>query len=82
MKKELNMNTKELNKTYTTFRQIHGFGGAVESYKTEEIFCIKTKQNQNVKILKLSKGVGLCLELNDDLMALQCNEDFLHGELG
>ena len=75
------MNTKELNKTYTTFRQIHGFGGTVESYQTEEIFCTKTKQDQNVKILKLSKGVGLCLELNGDLMALQCNEDFLHGEM-
>ena len=75
------MNTKELNKTYTTFRQIHGFGGTVESYRTEEIFCTKTKQNQNVKILKLSNGVGLCLELNDDLMALQCNEDFLHGQM-
>ena len=75
------MNTKGLNKTYTTFRQIHGFGGAVESYQTEEIFSTKTKQNQNVKILKLSNGVGLCLELNDDLMALQCNEDFLHGEM-
>lgn len=75
------MNTKELNKTYTTFRQIHGFGGAVESYQTEEIFSTKTKQNQNVKILKLSNGVGLCLELNDDLMALQCNEDFLHSQM-
>lgn len=75
------MNTKGLNKTYTTFRQIHGFDGTVESYQTEEILCKKTKQNQNIKVLKLSKGVGLCLELNDDLMALQCNEDFLHGEM-
>ena len=75
------MNTKELNKIYTTFRQIHGFGGTVESYRTEEIFCTKTKSNQNVKILKLSNRVGLCLELNDDLMALQCNEDFLHSEM-
>ena len=75
------MNTKGRNKTYTTFRQIHGFGGAVESYQTEEIFCTKTKQNQNVKILKLSNGVGLCLELNDDLMALECNEDFLHRQM-
>jgi spermidine synthase len=75
------MNTKELNKIYTTFRRIHGFGGTVESYQTEEIFCTKTKQNQNIKILKLSNGVGLCLELNDDLMALQCNEDFLHSQM-
>ena len=75
------MNTKELNKTYTTFRQIHGIGGIVQSYLTEEIFRAKTKQNQNVKILKLSNGVGLCLELNGDLMALQCNEDFLHSQM-
>jgi spermidine synthase len=75
------MNTKEPNKAYTTFRQIHGFGGTAESYRTEEIFCTKTKQNQNVKILKLSNGVGLCLELNNDLMALQCNEDFLHSQM-
>ena len=69
------------NKTYTTFRQIHGFDGTVQSYQTEEIFSTKTKQNQNVKILKLSGGVGLCLELNGDLMALQCNEDFLHNQM-
>ena len=75
------MNTKGPNKTYTTFRQIHGFDGTVQSYQTEEVFSTKTKQNQNVKILKLSNGVGLCLELNDDLMALQCNEDFLHGQM-
>ena len=75
------MNTKKPNKTYTTFRQIHGFGGTVQSYETEEIFSTKTNQNQNVKILKLSNGVGLCLELNDDLMALQCNEDFLHAQM-
>jgi len=70
-----------LNKTYTTFRQIHGFDGTVQSYQTEEIFSTKTKHNQNVKILKLSGGVGLCLELNDDLMALQCNEDSLHSQM-
>ena len=75
------MNTKKPNKTYTTFRQIHGFDGTVQSYQTEEIFSTKTRQNQNVRILKLSGGVGLCLELNDDLMALQCNEDFLHGQM-
>ena len=70
-----------LKKTYTTFRQIHGFDGVIQSYQTEEIFSTKTKQNQNVKILKLSGGIGLCLELNDDLMALQCNEDSLHGQM-
>tara|TARA_Y100001963_G_scaffold111714_1_gene154587 strand:- start:1094 stop:1825 length:732 start_codon:yes stop_codon:yes gene_type:complete len=75
------MNTKKPNKTYTTFRQIHGFSGAVESYQTEEIFSTKTKQSQNIKILKLSNGVGLCLELNDDLMALECNEDLLHHQM-
>jgi spermidine synthase len=75
------MNTKKPNKTYTTFRQIHGFDGTVQSYQTEEIFSTKTKQNQNVKILKLSGGIGLCLELNGDLMALQCNEDFLHSQM-
>ena len=75
------MNVVNQNKSYTTFRRIHGFDTDFKSYKTEEILSITTKQNQNVKILKLSNGVGLCLELNDDLMALECNEEFLHQQM-
>ena len=61
--------------------QVHGFGSSVKSYKVEEIISTKTKRKQNVKVLKLSGGVGLCLEINDDLMALQCNEGFLHNQM-
>ena len=36
---------------------------------------------KRVKILKVSDGVGLCLEINDDLMALEVNQDFLHEQM-
>ena len=29
----------------------------------------------------MSDGVGLCLEINDDLMALEVNQDFLHRQM-
>ena len=69
------------NKKYVNFRRIHGFNNDICSYETEEIFSTKTRHNQLLKILKLSNGVGLCLELNDDLMTLQCNQNFLHQQM-
>ena len=75
------MNAKKPNNTYTTYRRIHGFNQEFRSYETQELFVKVTKQNQKVRILNISDGVGLCLEINDDVMALQCNEDFLHKQM-
>tara|TARA_R110000824_G_scaffold107055_3_gene252981 strand:+ start:6124 stop:6855 length:732 start_codon:yes stop_codon:yes gene_type:complete len=72
---------KNSNKTYQSFRRIHGFEGEFRSYTTHEIFTTETPKNQRVKILKVSDGVGLCLEINDDLMALEVNQDFLHEQM-
>jgi spermidine synthase len=70
-----------LSKTYTSFRKIYGFDNDFRSYTTREIFSNKTPKGQNVKVVQLSNGVGLCLEINDDLMALEINQDFLHGQM-
>ena len=75
------MKVKNSNNIYKSFRRIHGFEGEFRSYTTQEIFTTQTSKNQRVKILKLSDGVGLCLEINDDLMALEVNQDFLHRQM-
>ena len=75
------MKVKNSNNIYKSFRRIHGFEGEFRSYTTQEIFATQTPKNQTVKILKLSDGIGLCLEINDDLMALEVNQDFLHKQM-
>mgnify|MGYP001176224112 CR=1 FL=1 len=74
------MKDGKLKKTYS-YLKIHGFDSDYKSYDIEEIHSRKSKVGQEIRILKLSNNVGKCLELNDDLMALQCNADFLHGQM-
>ena len=77
------MNAKSPNKTYTSFEnlKIHGRDSDFRTYEIEEVFSTQSQKGQDIKILKLSNDVGLCLSLNDDLMALQCNQDFLHKHM-
>ena len=75
------MSKKSQSKIYTSFRKIYGFDSDFRSYTTREIFSDKTPKGQNIKIVQLSNGIGLCLEINDDLMALEVNQDFLHSQM-
>ena len=74
------MRDGKLNKT-RSYLKIHGFDAECRSYDIEEIHSRRTKVGQQIRIVKLSNNVGKCLELNDDLMALQCNADFLHDQM-
>jgi|TARA_B100000287_G_C20608382_1_gene771051 spermidine synthase len=68
------------NKT-RSYLKIHGFDNECRSYDIQEIHSRTSKAGQQIRIVKLSNNVGKCLELNDDLMALQCNADFLHDQM-